>query len=197
MKRKKVIILSGIVWLLGTVMAGCSFGAATDSGTVSVQETDLEARQNSSLSGAQADGQNLSGASISGGQEGTGSGEGRWQVLAPEIAEVVDADFVGTVWKLDEDSFWIAEEHIILNEDGSLSSSHPSSNAQIPDSELIRVVFDDDTYFYIHTVKNGGESYEDAEAGFQDLEEHMSVDLKGSFTGEEFHATEIRIDRVE
>ena len=30
---------------------------------------------------------------------------GKWQVLEPDIAAVVDADFLGKVWKIEEDSF--------------------------------------------------------------------------------------------
>ena len=74
---------------------------------------------------------------------------GKWQVLEPDIAAAVDVDFLGKVWKMEED-----------------------------------------TSFYMRSVD--GENHEGKEAGFQDLKEYMSVEMKGSFVNDEFHATEIR-----
>ena len=55
------------------------------------------------------------------------------------------------------------------------------------------VVFEDNTNFYIRTTDENGENYKDKEAGFQDLEEYMSVEMKGSFENDVFYATEIRL----
>ena len=45
-------------------------------------------------------------------------------------------------------------------------------------------------------ICDDGENFEDVEAGFQDLKEKMSVDLKGSFKDGVFYATEIRMPRI-
>ena len=68
----------------------------------------------------------------------------------------------------------------------------PSSDADIPDSQLIHVMFEEDTRFYMRNTDEDGESHEYKEAGYQDLNEHMFVEMKGSFVNDEFHATEIR-----
>ena len=112
------------------------------------------------------------------------------------MAAAIDADFSGTVWKMGEDAFYIAEEKVMLEEDGSIISSSPSSNAEIPDSDLIEVVFGEDTYFYMRTVQGDGASHEDTDAGFSDLEKGVSVELKGYFEKDVFHAEEIRIVKV-
>ena len=62
----------------------------------------------------------------------------------------------------------------------------------LPDSQLIHVILEDDTHFYLKTTDGNDESYEDKEAEFQDLKIHMSVEMKGSFKNDEFYATEIR-----
>ncbi len=126
-------------------------------------------------------------------QEPQQNGTGKWQVLAPDIAAAVDADFMGKVWKIEEDSFFIAEKKVKILDDGSLTTSSPSSNADIPDSQLIHVIFDDNTYFYVRTIHGSGEDHEDKEAGFQDLKEQMSIDMKGRFEDGVFYATEIRL----
>ena len=121
-----------------------------------------------------------------------GNTAGKWQVLDPDVAAVVDADFLGKVWKIEEDSFFIAEKKVKVLDDGSLSYSSPSSNAVLPDSQLIHVILEDDAHFYLKTTDGNDESYEDKEAEFQDLKIHMSVEMKGSFKNDEFYATEIR-----
>jgi len=120
----------------------------------------------------------------------------KWQVLSPEVAKVVDADFAGFVWKIEENSFSIVQEDIEILEDGSILSVSPSTDVEIPDAELVPVIFDSNTRFYLRTIYDGGDRYEDTEATFQDLELQMSVELKGSFDNDGFHATEIRLSKV-
>ncbi len=84
----------------------------------------------------------------------------------------------------------------MLDEDGGIISSSPSGNADIPDSDLVEVVFDENTYFYLRTVHGNGESHEDTDAGFSDLAKGVSVEMKGSFEQDIFHADEIRIVKV-
>ena len=84
------------------------------------------------------------------------------------------------------------ERKVKISEDGSLIYSSPSSDADLPDSQLIHVIFEEDTGFYRRSNDGDGENQEYKQAGFQDLKEHMSVEMKGSFVNDEFHATEIR-----
>lgn len=166
MKLKKAMILFSTICILNTMVTGC--------GSESAAKTE----------------ENQVGEALS--EEAQEDTAGKWQVLEPDVAAAVDADFLGKVWRIEEDSFFIAEKKVKILDDGSLSYSSPSSNADIPDSQLIHVVFEEDTGFYIRTTDGSGENYEDKEAEFQNLKEHMSVEMKGSFKGDEFHATEIR-----
>lgn len=185
---KKITALFGAICILGTTTAGCG----SDSGTAETVKTE----EASPADSAQQEPEAPKEEETQKPEETPAEQEGRWHVLDPEVAAAVDADFCGTVWKLEEDRFYIAEEQVILEEDGSIMSSSPSSNADIPDSELIPVVFDEDTHFYLRTVYGNGESYEDSDAGFSDLEKGVSVEMKGSFEKDVFHAKEIRIVKV-
>lgn len=191
-KRIRTITLLSIVCMLAALAAGCSSSptpaartAADQAGGVSLEELNDAQPADAASAGGIAD--------TGKPQENT---EGQWHVLDPEVADAVDADFMGKVWAIAEGAFSIVEIKVQIFEDGSIASSAPSSNADIPDSQLVHVVFDEDTYFYVRTICGGGESYEDAEAGFQDLKEHMSVDLKGRFENDVFYATEIRMLKV-
>ena len=62
-------------------------------------------------------------------------------------------------------------------------------------SLLIHVVFDNNTHFYIRTIYNSGENYEDKDADFEDLKKQISVEMKGRFDNDVFHASEIRLSK--
>lgn len=181
MKLKKIMILLGTVCVLYTMAAGC--------GSDSVANT--EEYQTGKALSEEVNGAPLK--EIDGNtEEPQENAAGKWQVLEPDVAAAVDADFLGKVWKMEEDSFFIAEKKVKILDDGSLSYSSPSSKADLPDSQLIHVILEEDTRIYFKNTDGNGESHEDKEAGFQDLKVHMSVEMKGSFKNDEFYATEIR-----
>ena len=181
MKLKKVMILLGTVCILNTMVTGCGSGSIAKTEENQTDEALLE--ELNDAPSKEIDG------NTDGLQENTA---GKWQVLEPDVAAAVDADFLGKVWKIEEDSFFIAEKKVKILDDGSLSYSSPSSKAVLPDSQLIHVIFDENTSFYMKTMDGNEESHAYKECGFQDLKEHMSVEMKGSFVNDEFHATEIR-----
>ena len=181
MKLKKVMILLGTVCILNTMVTGCGSGSIAK--TEENQTDEALSEELKDAPSKEIDG------NTDGLQENTA---GKWQVLEPDVAAAVDADFLGKVWKIEEDSFFIAEKKVKILDDGSLSYSSPSSKAVLPDSQLIHVIFDENTSFYMKTMDGNEESHAYKECGFQDLKEHMSVEMKGSFKNDEFHATEIR-----
>ncbi len=178
MKLKKIMILLGTACILNTMVTGCGSGSAAKTEENQTGEALSEELKDASLKEID--------------ENTEGNTAGKWQVLDPDVAAAVDADFLGKVWKIEEDSFFIAEKKVKVLDDGSLSYSSPSSNAVLPDSQLIHVILEDDTHFYLKTTDGNDESYEDKEAEFQDLKIHMSVEMKGSFKNDEFYATEIR-----
>lgn len=200
-KLKKVIVLLSAACMLTALAAGCGSGSTSATKTAAKQAGEVfpEERNDTPPAASTGNAENVADTEDTGNTENTENvadtenAEGKWHVLDPETAAAVDADFEGTVWHIAEDAFSIAETKTQILDDGSLVSSSPSSKANIPDSQLIHVVVDDDTYFYIRIISGNGEHYEDTEAGFGDLEEHMSVEMKGAFENDVFYATEIRM----
>lgn len=127
-------------------------------------------------------------------EENTENNSGRWHVVDPEIAKQIDADFEGNVQKIEENAFFISETVTEIAEDGSMMASSAAEN--VPDSDLLKVVYDNNTRFYTRTTFNGGESYEDSEAKADALEIYDSVSLKGSIKDDVFYADEVRISRL-
>ena len=183
MKLKKAMILFGTVCILNTMIAGCGSGSES---TAKTKETQVEEVSTEELNNAPL--KDVDGSA----EEAQENIAGKWQVLEPDVASAVDADFLGKVRKMEEDSFFIVERKVNILDDGSIVYSSPSSNADIPDSQLIHVVFEEDTRFYFKDTDENEENDANKEAGFQDLKEHMFVEMKGSFKNDEFHATEIR-----
>lgn len=180
MKLKKAMIVFGTVCIFSTMITGCSSGSESAAKTEEIQISEVLSEDSNSAS-KEIDEDT---------EEPQENAESRWQVLEPDAA--VDADFLGKVWKIEEDSFFIAEKKVKILDDGSLSYSSPSSNADLLDTQLIHVVFEEDTRFYLKDTDENEEGHGNIEAGFQDLKEHMSVEMKGSFKNDEFHAAEIR-----
>ena len=183
MKLKKAMILFCTVCILNTMITGCGSGSESAAKT---EETQAEKASPEELNDAPLKG--IDGSA----EEPQENTAGKWQALEPDVASAVNADFLGKVQKMEEDSFFIVERKVKVLDDGSIIYSSPSSNADIPDSQLIHVVFEEDTRFYLKETDENeeGDGYE--EAGFQDLKDHMFVEMKGSFKNDEFHATEIR-----
>ena len=183
MKIKKIILLFGAVFLLNTMLTGCSNGSES---AVQTEEKQADEALPGELNDVPLNENNENA------EDSQENAAGKWQILEPDIAAAVDADFLGKVWKIEEDSFFIAEKKVKILDDGSLSYSSPSSNADLLDTQLIHVVFEEDTRFYLKDTDENEEGHGNIEAGFQDLKEHMSVEMKGSFKNDEFHAAEIR-----
>lgn len=197
---KHAVTLLGVVCISSLLMAGCSSTPApgtdadqvidlTSSSSDTAEPSDPETAQDDTST-------NANNTASAPGETGAGNSEGKWHVLPPEVAAAVDADFEGVVWKIDGNSFSIVEMATEILDDGSILVSSPASDAEIPDFELISVVYDENTHFYMRTIRNGGDSHEDTEATFQDIEKDLTVEMKGSFQNDIFYATEIRIVKV-
>lgn len=216
-KIRKTMALLSAVCMLGAGASGCGSKAAPVAAAEkedgdSLQETAdvraadaAEPAENTERSDHAENNGNTAANGVEAGQEAadtdkaqgtTEASGGRWHVLSPEVAAVVDADFAGMVWKIEEYSFFIAEIEMEIFEDGSIFSAGPAPDADIPDSDLVPVVFDEGTHFYIRTIYDNGERYEDSEAVFSDLKTGVSIEMKGRFEQDVFYADEIRIIKV-
>ena len=182
MRLKKAMVVFGTVCILNTMVTGCGSGSESAAKTEENQISEVLSEESNDAA-KEIDGDT---------EEPQENTEGKWQVLEPDVAAAVDADFLGKVRKIEEDSFFIVEREVKILDDGSIVYSSPSSDADIPDSKLIRVVFEEDTRFYLKDTDENEEGHGNKEAGFQDLKERMFVEMKGSFKNDEFHATEIR-----
>ena len=59
--------------------------------------------------------------------------------------------------------------------------------------ETLKVLCDENTRIYKRTIRDGGASYEDSESSFENLKKGMEVNLKGSYEGDAYRASEVQI----
>lgn len=209
--RKKVktkMMVLGAVCMLCMTATACS----TKDGENNTQEAEEssaptqadEGTENESIDPSSTDsnkGQDTSADSTAAGTDNTeettennNDNNGKWHVVDPEIAEQIDADFEGNVKKIEGNAFFISETVTEITEDGFLMTM--SAAEDVPDSDLLKVVYDDNTRFYTRTIFNSGESYEDSESKADSLEIEDSVSLKGSIKDDVFYADEVRISKL-
>ena len=120
-------------------------------------------------------------------------GKPAWTVLDPDAAEAIDADFRGKVRKLEEGELYVAKCEVKVREDGSIESNSPSSKVPLKDSDLIPVIYTEDTKFYVRNISDDGGEGQDTEGSFDNLELHIIVDMTGEFANDGFHPSEIRM----
>lgn len=131
--------------------------------------------------------------------ENTGNGSktsDKWHVYDADVAAAVDADFEGTVYRIDTDSFFIAPSETTLLDGGELLVVESAEEVEIPEEELVKVVSDNNTVFTLRDIYDGGASHKDSDASFQTIEKGVSVSLKGEFQEDVFHADAVRIIKV-
>lgn len=173
-KWRKLIALFLLVCLFGVSVTGC--GSSPAAGNEVDAPTKLDAPEPIN--------------------DETNETSGKWHVNYPDVAAAIDADFEGEVYKIETDSFFITPIETELMEDGSLITTSSSADAEIPDDDLVQVVFDKNTSFTLRDIYDGGARHEDSDASFQNIEKNVSVALKGEFQNDIFHATAIRITKV-
>lgn len=210
-KWKKQIALSLLVCLFGISVTGCGSSPAAGNEVDAPTKLDApkpindetnETKQDEGTDAAQADvteeteNSSADDTDNSADTENTSETSGKWHVNDPDVAAAIDADFEGVVYKIEADSFFITPTETTLMEDGSLEATSFSADAEIPDDDLVQVVFDNNTSFILRDIYDGGASYEDSDASFQNIEKNVSVSLKGDFQNDIFHATAIRITKV-
>ena len=201
-KWKKLITLSLIVCMFGMLLTGCGSMSAAGNEVNAPMKLDPpepitdEAEPDTDESESNTDETNDDNENDSSDTEGASEASGKWHVYDPDIAAAVDADFEGTVHKIDADSFFISPMETKLTENDALVTISPAPDAEIPDEELVKVVFDNDTVFTLRDIYDGGERHEDSEASFQTIEKGHSVALKGKFQNDVFHADAILINIV-
>lgn len=103
---------------------------------------------------------------------------------------------IGEITTLGDGQFTIKEFDQETGEDGSEILASPAEGVEDEagtELDTLTVLCDENTRIYKRTIRDGGASYEDSESSFEKLEKGMQVNLKGSYEGDAYRASEVQI----
>ena len=193
--RKKWII-TGIIMMMGTGLTGCTKNgenAEADSG-FAVEAEDLpgaDALENGEVpAGDGADGEPSEGKSANEENPGTEDTDNKEGHIPDE-----EGDLLGDIYEVGEGQFTVTEIYTETFDDGSgiMIMGAPGVETE---SAKITVVYDENTVFEKQKIWDGGANHEEKEGSAADLQKGFTAEMWGSYEGDVFHATAIKVVEV-
>ena len=110
------------------------------------------------------------------------------------VSESEEPDLSGEIREISDQTFVLNE---IIEEEGEGGTEIAALPLDEAEMSLITAVWDENTRFTRRTIKNGGADYEDSESSPEALETGAVVNLWGSYEGDVFRASQVRLTEVE
>lgn len=208
---RKRLIITGVIIVMGLGLTGCTKTneSTGDAEAPTVEAEDLPAAKDpgdGKASGKNAEGDEAYGENAedgkSSGDEGGGQNAGSSDndqkdadIASLHYIPDTEGDLYGDICEVGEKQFTVTEIYTESNDDGSDVMVAVASEAEA-ESSKITVVYDDNTAFEKQKIWDGGASHEEKEGSAADLQKGFSVEMWGSYEGDVFHATAIRIVEV-
>lgn len=179
-KMRTRLMAAGLAGALGLGICGCGTGdASSASGNAGQQETvQEETVQEETAQEDMTQG-------LSGQQEETQTNS---------VSESGEPDLSGEIREISDQTFVLNE---IIEEEGEGGTEIAALPLDEAEMNLITAVWDENTRFTRRTIKNGGADYEDSESSPEALETGAMVNLWGSYEGDVFRASQVRLTEVE
>lgn len=174
-KMRTRLMAAGLAGALGLGICGCGTGdASSASGSTGQQETVQEETAQEDMTQR-----------CSGQQEETQTNS---------VSESGEPDLSGEIREISDQTFVLNE---IIEEEGEGGTEIAALPLDEAEMNLITAVWDENTRFTRRTIKNGGADYEDSESSPEALETGAVVNLWGSYEGDVFRASQVRLTEVE
>lgn len=208
---RKRLIITGVIMVMGLGLTGCTKTdeSTGDAEAPMVEAEDLPAAKDSgdgkvlgkNAEGDEAYGENAEDGKSSGdeggGQNADSSDNGQKDADISSLHDIPDTevDLYGDIYEVGEKQFTVTEIYTDTLEDGSgiMVMGAPGTEAESP---KITVAYDDNTVFEKQKIWDGGASHEEKEGSAADLQKGFTVEMWGSYEGDVFHATAIKIVEV-
>lgn len=208
---RKRLIITGIIIAMGLGLTGCT---RTDENTGDAEAPTVEAEDlpaakdpgDGKASGKNAEGDEAYGENAEdgkssgdegGGQNGDSSDNSQKDADISSLHYIPDTegDLYGDIYEVGEKQFTVTKIYTDTLEDGSgiMVMGAPGTEAESP---KITVAYDDNTVFEKQKIWDGGASHEEKEGSAADLQKGFTVEMWGSYEGDVFHATAIKIVEV-
>lgn len=173
---RKRLIITGIIIAMGLGLTGCT---KTDESTGDTEAPTVEAED---LPAAKDPG------------DGKASGKNSDISSLHNIPDT-EGNLYGDIYEIGEKQFTVTEVFTDTLEDGGEVMVAKAPGAE-EESTKITVVYDENTAFEKKKIWDGGASHEEKEGSAADLQKGFTAEMWGSYEGDVFHATAIRIVEV-
>lgn len=171
-RMKKMMMTAGILCMMSLAVYGC--GKSEAAANISEEEK-TEEPEKADLS-----------------KEASGQSEEKEEIKTTSW-DSCQMELSGDIQEIGDMQFTVSEIITSEGEDGVQIAISVTDESKM---NLITVVYNEDTYFYKRTIRNGGADFEDSDASPDDLKKGGTAEMKGTYEGEVFHASEIQIVEV-
>ncbi len=183
------IVVTGMIGILGLGLTGCGETAEPVSEVENLEGEPIEEGKEESGDGMEqpdSEGKEADGTE----QPVSNEEEADTDADKPAFAE---AELYGDILELGDGQFTISEITVEEHGEEEVMVMGAPGNDSI---HKITVTYDEDTVFIKQKIWDGGESHEEREGTSADLKEDFTVEMKGNYEGDIFHATEIKVVEV-
>ncbi len=196
-KMRKIIMAAIIAGIMSLGITGC--GKETEeipvqAGAEEIPEEEKDTKEPAAQSGEEPED------ALRGGESGKEAKEQETEEKNPDADASTQAgteELYGNILEIGEKQFIVSEitvtTEVVGGSEAEVMVVGAPGNEEI---NKITVVYDEATVFTKRTIWDGGEHYEDAAATGESLAVDLTAEMKGSYEGDVFHATEIRLVEV-
>lgn len=201
-KKKWIFITTVMItMILGITGCGKSTEDADQAGASVVEAEDLPTSEDEAESQEGMNHEESEAGGADAQAPGQESGEGEPAPAAESGKEFhyieEDKDLYGDIWEIGDGQFTVIEIYTDKTEDGGDIMVLPADGTGAQEeAPKITVAYDENTKFIKKKIWDGGANYEEREGTAADLKKGLTAEMKGSYEGDVFHATEILIVEV-
>lgn len=212
---RKRLIITGVIMTMGLGLIGCTKTdeSAGDAEASMVEAEDLQTAENpegeetptgnagddkaARENSEDSESPEAESTEEEGGQDAGSSDNSQKNADITSLHYIPDTegDLYGDIYEVGDEQFTVTEIYTDTLEGGGdiMVMGAPGTEAETP---KITVVYDDNTTFEKQKIWDGGASHEETEGSAADLQKGFTAEMWGSYEGDVFHATAIRIVEV-
>lgn len=196
---RKILIITGVIMVVGLGLAGCTkTEQETEEADASVVEAE-DLPQAETPEGNPVNGEDPAAEDTNekGGQNADSADNSQKDADFSSLRNIpdTDADLCGDIYEIGDKQFTVTEIFTDTVEGGGevMVMGAPGTEAESP---KITVVYDENTVFEKQKIWDGGASHEEREGSAADLQKGFTAEMWGSYEGDVFHATAIKVIEV-
>lgn len=199
---RKRLIITGVIMVMGLGLIGCTKTdeSAGDAEASMVEAEDLPAAENPegeetptrNAGDDKAAGENSEDSESPEAESTEEEGGQDADISSLHYIPDTEGDLYGDIYEVGEKQFTVTEIYTDTLEGGGdiMVMGAPGTEAESP---KITVMYDENTAFEKQKIWDGGASHEETEGSAADLQKGFTAEMWGSYEGDVFHATAIRI----